>query len=999
MKSWQTFLITEIFPASSGLSPKEQAVLLAKFPDEKTIRTNKQVADQSIEDNQLPYNPPTVDKHMWKIYNKRFSPENCKDAPDFKGEKGQARDPIFQAWLKQKYQEWLPQQNSEAFAADTQEPPISDYPALEDIQGAIQSVVEALEPNVRARYLDFAVFPEDALIPEDLLETLWKPEGLNEHDTQYVVNELLNWSLVQQDVLGCLSLHYLLFDYLHQQAGDLTTLHNRLLSTYAEQCPEGWHTGNDSYFFEHLAYHLMAAGRKEELRRLLFDFNWLLAKLESTGVTSLVADYDFLTDDKDLHLVQRALQMSAHILERDKTQLAGQLLGRLLYYESPEIQALLEQAKQLKGIWCGQNQLLEKSEMGEKIASPPFVPSRAEKDQPLMTASKAFPWLRPLTPSLMPPEGPLLRTLMGHKSSIKAVAVTPHGKLAVSASSDELKVWDLKSGIEVRTLYDNYIGFVEAMAVTPDGQYAISASLNLTTLDSNYTLTVWDLKSGKEGHTWVAHTMSINAVTVTPDGNYSISASNDDTLKVWNWKSREELCTLKGHTMFVNAVTVTPDGGYAISASSDNTVRVWNWKSGEEVHTFYGHTDTVIAVAVTPDSRCAISASNDKTLKVWDLKRRRLIRTLIGHTERVTAVTVTPDGKYAISASHDDTLKVWNLRSGVQHLTLTGHTGYVKTVAVTPDGKYAISGSDDNTVKVWKLESRAEQPPLTEHTGSVRAIAITPDGQHAISASNDTTLKVWELKSKRVRRTLTGHTSYVTAVAVTPDGKYAISTSHDNTIKVWNLESEAEPRTFTGHIGGITAMAVSSDGECAISASLDGTIKIWELKSGAERLGFRTDKKNVTAMTVTPNGQCAISDLEDKTLKVWDINSGGELLTLSGHRSYVTAVTVTPDGKYAISASEDETIKVWDLRDGATLFTLYDHTAAVTAVAVTLDGQRLLSTSRDHTLKVWNLASRDVIASFSGDSTLHSCAVAPDGVTIVAGEESGRVHFLSLEGM
>jgi WD40 repeat protein len=959
MKSWQTFLRTEIFPASPGLSRTEQAVLLAKFPDEKTIRTNKQVADQGIEDNQLPYNPPTVDKHMRTIYNKRFSPENCKDTPDFKGEKGQARDPLFQAWLKQKYQEWLPQQNSEAFAADTQEPPISDYPALEDIQRTIQAAVEALEPNVRARYLDFAVFPEDALIPEDLLETLWKPEGLNEHDTQYVMNELLNRSLVQQDVLGCLSLHYLLFDYLHQQAGDLTTLHNRLLSAYTEQCSEGWHTGNDSYFFEHLAYHLMAAGKEEELRRLLFDFNWLVAKLESTGVTSLVADYDFLTDDKDLHLVQRALQLSAHILERDKTQLAGQLLGRLLYYEAPEIQALLEQAKQ----W------------------------------------KAVPWLRPLTASLMPPEGSLLRTLMGHKSSIKAVAVTPNGKLAVSASSDELKVWDLNSGLNVQTLCENLIGSVETMAVTPDGHYAISAFWDLTILPSNYTLTVWDLKTGRKLHSWVAHTMSINAVTVTPDGNYAISASNDNTLKVWNWKSGEELCTLEGHTMSVNAVTVTPDGDYAISASNDNTLKVWNWKSGEEVHTLYGHTDNVTAVAVTPDGRCAISASWDKTLRVWDLKSGRVIRKLLGHNEWVMAVAVTPNGKYAISGSNDDSLKVWNLQKGAEHLSLKGHTSNVAAVAATPDRKCAISGSDDNTLKVWNLESRSEQPPLTEHTGSVRAIAVTPDGQYAITASNDTTLKVWDLKSKRVMRPLIGHTSLVTAVAVTPDGNYAISTSHDNTVKVWNLESEAEPRTFTGHIGGITAMAVSSDGQCAISASLDGTIKIWELNSGAERLSFRIDNKNVSAMTVTPDGLYAISDFEDKTLQVWDINSGGELLTLSGHRSYVTAVTVTPDGKYAISASEDETIKVWDLRDGATLFTLYDHTAAVTAVAVTLDGQRLLSTSRDHTLKVWNLANREVIASFSGDSTLHCCAVASDGVTIVAGEQSGRVHFLSLEGM
>jgi hypothetical protein len=38
------------------------------------------------------------------------------------------------------------------------------------------------------------------------------------------------------------------------------------------------------------------------------------------------------------------LRLSAHILAKDKTQLPEQLLGRLLYFEAPEIQALLQQA-------------------------------------------------------------------------------------------------------------------------------------------------------------------------------------------------------------------------------------------------------------------------------------------------------------------------------------------------------------------------------------------------------------------------------------------------------------------------------------------------------------------------------------------------------------------------------------------------------------------------------------------------------------------------------
>ncbi|WP_445300728.1 MULTISPECIES: WD40 repeat domain-containing protein [unclassified Microcoleus] len=58
-----------------------------------------------------------------------------------------------------------------------------------------------------------------------------------------------------------------------------------------------------------------------------------------------------------------------------------------------------------------------------------------------------------------------------------------------------------------------------------------------------------------------------------------------------------------------------------------------------------------------------------------------------------------------------------------------------------------------------------------------------------------------------------------------------------------------------------------------------------------------------------------------------------------------------------------------------------------------------MSGSDDNTLKVWDLSTGNLIASFTLENPIASCAIAPDGVTIVAGDESGRVYFLRLEGM
>ncbi|MGB3642386.1 MAG: hypothetical protein WBA39_33105, partial [Rivularia sp. (in: cyanobacteria)] len=120
--------------------------------------------------------------------------------------------------------------------------------------------------------------------------------------------------------------------------------------------------------------------------------------------------------------------------------------------------------------------------------------------------------------------------------------------------------------------------------------------------------------------------------------------------------------------------------------------------------------------------------------------------------------------------------------------------------------------------------------------------------------------------------------------------------------------------------------------------------------------------------------------------------------TFQGHSSSVNAVAIAPDGKRVISASVDQTLKRWNLETGEIEHTFQGHSDSVNAVAIAPDGKRAISASDDQTLKLWNLETGKVIATFTGESGIYCCAVAPDGLKIVAGERSGRLHFLRLEG-
>ncbi|GAB1541611.1 hypothetical protein NUACC21_42820 [Scytonema sp. NUACC21] len=415
----------------------------------------------------------------------------------------------------------------------------------------------------------------------------------------------------------------------------------------------------DAEYVLNLPYHLAMSGMADELCDLLIEFEFLENKIRFVGPEPLIEDYDFATNfhiqfseetKLSFQLIQEAIRLSAHILSEDATQLAAQLLGRLMLHSSSiNIQKLLKLAQKYQDT----------------------------------------PWLRPLVANLIQPKRALRRILTGHTNSVYAVVISPDGKQAVSASDDKtLKIWNLATG-EVEKTLTGHKYCIRTVAITPDGKLVVSASLDKT-------LKVWDLVQAREIYTLRGHTNSITAIAITPDGKQVVSASQDNTLKVWNLLTGQAIYNLKGHNKSVTAV--------AISASKDKTVRIWDLATGEEIYSLIGHNSLVYALTISPDGKQVISASWDKTLKVWNLITGKEIQTLTGHTGGVTAVAITPDGKQVVSTSLDKTLKIWNLATGNEICNLFGDSRF-NCSAITPDGLTIVAGDCLGIVHFLRLEA------------------------------------------------------------------------------------------------------------------------------------------------------------------------------------------------------------------------------------------------------------------------------------------------------
>jgi WD40 repeat protein len=785
-----------------------------------------------------------------------------------------------------------------------------------------------IPPNFEQRFYELSIFPEDTKVSVDAVQRLWRGTGgysdTETEDALEIMNQLSLFLYYQPNV--SFQLHDVIRQVIALRLEDAQSTHQKLIEEYGDltQLP-------DVYAWRNFAYHLCGAAQISILRELLLTFDYLQNKLNATDPNALIADCDYLPDDRIIYLIQSAIRLCAHIVQNDLQLFSSSLSKHLSYYmqSQPEITTLFNKTSQKELI--------------------PTLPTFS---------------------NYAPAGDALFRILTGHTDSITSVVLS--GKYAVSASQDKtLKVWNCKTGDLLRTLSGHTASVTD---VVLSGEYVVSASIDRT-------LMVWNWHTGELLRTLEGHRSRVNKVSLS--GEYVVSTSDDNTLKIWNWQRGELLRTLEGHTHAVTSVSLHHE--YAVSASADRTLKVWNWQMGELLRTLNGHTHHVNSVSLSDEY--AISTSKDMTLRVWNWQSGELLQTLEGHTTSIGNLIVSDE--IIVINLFDKTIRVWNWKTGELRRTSEKYATERIIHNLSPSYEYSVSISSKE-LKVWNKKSVTnfslltnKLPQIVDNNKSSTG-DISVSGRYAVIASADKTLKVWNWHTGELLRTLKGHTASIGSVSLS--GEYAVSASQDNTLKVWNFHTSQLLYTLEGHTHSVSS--VSLLGEFAISVSLDNTLKVWNWHTGKLLRTIKGVAKWVNSVSLSD--EVTVSASSDHTLQVWNWHTGELLRTLKGHTASIGSVSLS--GEYVISASSDQTLKVWNWRSGDSVRTLKGHTATISSVS--LCGKCAVSTSYDSTLKIWNWYTGELITTFYADKPLFCNAIAENYMCIIAGDNTGNVHFL-----
>jgi WD40 repeat protein/uncharacterized caspase-like protein len=188
-------------------------------------------------------------------------------------------------------------------------------------------------------------------------------------------------------------------------------------------------------------------------------------------------------------------------------------------------------------------------------------------------------------------------------------------------------------------------------------------------------------------------------------------------------------------------------------------------------------------------------------------------------------------------------IKIHEMASGRTRLTLAPERGMkVDALSWSPDGRTIASsvvefrGSVDTndvatlasysglykySIRLWDAASGRELQALAGHTANIRAMAFSPDGKLLASGGDDAAIKLWETATGRELMTLGGHSLAVRTLAFSPDGKLLVSGGDDGSAKLWDASRGEALATLVSTNGGADWLVVTPDG------LFDGTPGAW----------------------------------------------------------------------------------------------------------------------------------------------------------------------------
>ncbi|HLN26171.1 MAG TPA: sigma-70 family RNA polymerase sigma factor [Gemmataceae bacterium] len=629
-------------------------------------------------------------------------------------------------------------------------------------------------------------------------------------------------------------------------------------------------------------------------------------------------------------------------------------------------------------------------------ASEPQRPPARSPAAPLLAQAKKKPQPDHFGDPL--PAGAVARlgtTRLRHAGWVNGIAYSPDGTLLASGGSDErVRLWDAKTGKEVRQFHLGGKGLgaspVDSVAFSPDGKLLAAAGWGTE-------LALWDVASGKE----VLRQQGVTRYVVfSPDKRTIVLGGvPNQGARLLDLPSNERrMLPLASET--IHAVAFSPDGKLLATAGSNNEIALWEMPSLKQVCCCRGHQGEVRCLDFAPDGKQLVTASMDKTVRVWDPASGKEIRR-IQAPGIVDGIRWSPEGKMIAVRSNGDTILLWDAKSGEMLRQFVGYGGGSSyPMAFSADGKHLLA-VQGNALQLWETATGKIVFPASAIREGIRSLAYTGDGLTMATVSWEGTIRLWDTDTQQERRCFGGEQPGIRTLAISHDGRLVATAGHGKTT-LWNTATATKLFRWDTDINDGFDLAFTPNGQVLASANGDGSIQLWQTGTGKPLRRLTGHSQGpVYGVAFSPDGQMLLSGGLDKTMRLWDWNTNTEIRAFKDHNDWVMAVAFAPDGTTAASAcgSNDPLIRLWNVKTGKELRSFEAHepagNTAIVSIAYSPDGRMLASAGFGETVHLWEVATGKERCRFHGqDYRISRLTFSQDGSVLASiGDDSTALFW------
>jgi RNA polymerase sigma factor (sigma-70 family) len=556
-------------------------------------------------------------------------------------------------------------------------------------------------------------------------------------------------------------------------------------------------------------------------------------------------------------------------------------------------------------------------------------------------------------------------------------ALSPDGKVLATPGHTTIRLWDVATAKELRTLGSRRFVYV---------RFSLNGKLLASVGGGTFVhLDLWDVSTGTNVGSWTVPNGADFACPplFSKDGKTLISGHRDNAIRFWDVDTGKVRKKLELDLKYPRKLELSGDGKMlAVTAYQTPHIHLIDVAERKERARLlapdrqdaFGRKQGFTVIAFTPDSKTLLAAGIDDSLILWDVATGNERRRLKEGFTNLFAMALSADGKLIASAVGGKTIRLTDLASGRDRFGTDGHQHAIWSATFAANGTMAATVGGGNDIFLWETATGRQLGRLRGHTADVTWVGLSADGSQLVSHGADKTARFWDPGTrKEVRKIELAKAEGWFNGQLTPDGKAYVHSHSKPGKNVIQLVDATTGKARWSVNGGQMwfGAAFTPDGRTLVAWSADLTVYLLDPATGKQRKQYRIADERAAllpgrgyasyTLVLSPDGGLLGYGSQHRSLFILETATGKVLYRQDNvpDPQGVSAIAFSPNGKMlAWGGWQVPTAHLIELATGKERHRFLGGAGRVNTLAFSPNSTALLSATEDTTAVVWDLAGR-----------------------------------------